>query len=187
MLLVWCGLSLYYHSFGTNWAHGFIGCPVDATGKEEDTAEDENEDEIWFTMYCIHGIHVSVFVVLFILIVTDTHVFDLGLASSWCAFIFGSIYLLIFPTRYGLLLCQYRRDPEKLNRVLKGCDGIVMDGFGFMNCGTERTGTTPIEQNGSQGGSEYLFQCSVDKVVDDIKGTESMNSYRIVRRPQFRI
>jgi len=180
VLLVWCGLPFYYHYFGTIWAHGLIGCPVDATDK----------DEIRSTMYCIQGIHVSILVVfLLMLIVTDTHVFDLGLASSWCACIFGSIYILVFPTRYMLLLCKYRRDPEKLNRLLKGCDGIVMDGFGFMSCHTERTCTTSSNSVpvGLICGSKSQFQCSVDKVVADIKGTESMQTYGIVRRPQFRI
>ena len=139
MLLVWCGVSFYYSYSGCNWAHRSIGYPFDVTDEEEDAGEDAREDakedaKEYLIKLFILGIHLLVFGVALILILSDTHAFDLGLDSLWCTLIFCFIYLMIFPTRYGFICCQYWSDPKKLARLVKGCDCMVMNGLGFMNC-----------------------------------------------------
>ena len=94
---------------------------------------------------------------------------------------------MIFPVRYALMFCRYSSDLAKLTRFLKGCDCIVNDGIGFMTSPTEAIYGTPNEQGSEQDTTNNPFQCSVDKVIDDIEGTNTIQTYGIARTAQFRI
>jgi hypothetical protein len=183
MLLVWCGLSLYYTYLGSNWADRIIGCPADASDNEEDTKETEKRRKKTMMIFAIS--HFSVLLFIFTCVATNTHLFDLDLDSLSSTLMFGCIYLLIFPTRYFLLWIHCKRDAKNLSNFLEGCDVIVFDGFGVLSCCTKKLENSQTQMHNNH--NHDIFKCKVDDMIDDSKGMEVVKTYGIVRRAQFRI